>query len=155
VSLPRHPAVAYLFLVRRMDTPAITDAQFRSAYSGIMDRMVSAGWVESYTFTVGKGFYLNWSWVGTQRSIMMKRLIEAYRLQSDDRAAMVFDILCRGESLPSFGRHVEIDDTVKAFWRECVDQLRISRDEDTLLWFTHIITGLAPDGDTPVQLLDG
>ncbi len=135
-----------------MDAISISDAEFRSAFGAIMDQMVSAGWLESYTFTVGKGFRLNWSLVGTQRSIIMKELIDTYRLKHDDRAAMVFDKICRGETLPSFAKHIEIDHAVKTFWCESIDQIGLSRDEDTLLWFTHIIVGWTPDADTTVKV---
>jgi hypothetical protein len=117
-----------------------------------MDRMVIAGWLHSYTYTDGKGFHLTWEVpAGTERAILLKKIIESFRVQSDDRAPMVFDKIARGESLPSYGRAFNLDAEVAGYWIESVDQLGIARDEDTLLWFTHIITGWAPDDQTPMK----
>ena len=130
----------------------MTDDTMRSGYSGIMDHMVTAGWLENYSFTTGKGFHLTWSIPGTERAMLLKHICESFHLKDDDRGPMVFDKLAHGESLPSYARPFDLDAEVARYWRESVAQLGITRDEDTLLFFVHAVLGWAPDEETPIKI---
>ena len=129
----------------------MTDRQMREGYTAVMDRMVVAGWLLSHRYTNRKGFHLTWTEVGTQRAVLLKRMIESFGLKDDDRAPLAFDKVAHGESLPSYGRPFEMDAAVAEVWRQCVAELGIVRDEDTLLFLVHTVSGWAPDERTPVK----
>lgn len=131
----------------------MTNDQMKALYSGVMDRMVAAGWLLSYTFTEGKGFHLNWSEAGGIGSMALKLIAETYSLADDDRSAVCFDKLTRGERLPPGVRPFKPDAKLAALWREAVDQLGVIRDEDNLLILVHTVLGWAPKDSTQIRFL--
>ena len=112
-----------------------------------MNSMVAAGWLHSHIFTVGKGHHLVWSEAGIQRSILMKHISESHRLNTDDRAPVLFDILCKGERLPADTSICEVEELISEYWRECVGELGLHGDEDGLLALVRIVIGWAPGED--------
>jgi hypothetical protein len=140
------------FYVRlRRHTFMFTDSQMKTLFLRVMDKMLEARWLESHVFTDGKGHHLVWTPAGAERSVLLKKIAETYRLTSDDRAAYGFDILAHGESLPGFVRPIPLDDTLATYWRESVGQLGLHRDEDGLMGLVHIVIGWAPDSQPRVK----
>ena len=128
-----------------------TEAQIKAGYTRIMNLLLQAHWLRSYSFTDGKGYHLTWDPLGTERSFLLKRIAVTYRLQNDDRAAVIFDKIARGETLPDYARSIPLDNALARFWCECVDDLGLRGDADGLLFLVHIVMGWAPDLDTPVK----
>lgn len=129
-----------------------TKDQTKALFLRVMDRIVEARWLHSHTFTDGKGHHLTWTEDGTQRSILLKQVVTAFRLSSDDRAALAFDLIVHGEILPDWVPPFELDADVSTFWKECVAQLGLKGDEDGLLALVQIIKGWTPDSKTPVKI---
>lgn len=132
--------------------PGFTDAQMKTLFTGVMDLMVQARWLRSYTFTEGKGYHLTWTEAGAERACVLKKIADTFQLESDDRAPLVFDSYAHGSPLPP-GAAIkgELDQNILAYWRESVAQLTLPRDEDHLLALVHIATGWAPDVNTPLR----
>ena len=119
----------------------------------IFARMAKAGWVESFVYTEGQGWFVTWTMKGAAHAQVLKALAEKMSLLSHDRAALAFDAFARGEALPP-GLQVQtgnIHPLVKHAWREAVDELELARDEDGLLILLHLVKGYAPDQHTPVK----
>ncbi len=77
----------------------MNDAQMKALFERVMDRMVKAGWLLSYTFSEGHGFHLNWTEAGTLASVQLKKWAEALGLlDSDDRPVFCYE-LSKGHSL--------------------------------------------------------
>ena len=129
-----------------------TDDQMKALFTGVMDQMVHAQWLHSYMLTDGKGYHLTWTEPGTQRALLLKRIAESHRLTSDDRAPLAFDAVVHGTPLPAaVAFKGEMDKDVAAFWRECIAQLQLPRDQDNLLALVQIVIAWALDSDTPVR----
>ena len=131
--------------------PGFTDDQMQKLFTVVMDQMVQARWLHSYTSTKGKGYHLTWTEAGTQCACLLKKIADSFRLETDDRTPLIFDAIAHGTPPPpGTDFKGELDEDVAAFWRESVAQLKITRDEDHLLTLVQIATGWAPDLDTPV-----
>src|SRR5262245_8567726 len=116
-----------------------TNDEMKALFLRVMDRMVEARWLHSHTFTDGKGHHLSWTEVGTQRSVLLKQVATAFKLSSDDRAPLAFDIIAHGDRVPDWVRPFNLDDDVAEFWRDSVGQLGLRSDEDGLLTLVHIV----------------
>lgn len=70
-----------------------TDSEMRALFGRIMDRMVEAQWLHSYTFTEGKGYHLNWIERGTLAAMQLKDWGERLRLLgADERPLLLFHL---------------------------------------------------------------
>ena len=128
-----------------------TKDESKELFTRVMDRMVEARWLKSYTFTDGKGYHLTWTEAGTERALSLKKIAESFRLIDDDRAALGFDVLAHGDSLLPFMRPYKLDESVAGFWRESIEQVGLHGDQDGLLALVHIIIGWTPGLDTPLK----
>jgi hypothetical protein len=122
-----------------------TQTEMDALFSRIMDRMVEAQWLQSYTRTEGKGFRLHWTVDGAIRAALLRDLCTSHGLIDDDRAPASFDMLAQGLSLPSDVRFPgQIDERAARVWLESVAALRLDRSGDDLLVFVHVVMGWAP-----------
>jgi hypothetical protein len=137
--------------LKRMAT--FTPEESKNLFTRIMDRMVAIGWLHSYTFTDGKGYHLNWTEVGTERAMCLKKIALTFDLKNDDRAPVAFDIIAQGDSLRGFVRPFELDPDIAAYWCQSVNQLGYRGSDDDLLGLVHIVTGWAPDAGTRVKFI--
>jgi len=122
-----------------------TDAEMKRLHEGLMDRMVQAGWLHCYTYTVGKGFHLTWTVVGGEFAGHLRQIVETFRLKSNDRLPEIFDKLAQGERLPIVAWPIEPDRESLALWRESLDRLGCPRDADSLLVLAGIVCTWGPD----------
>lgn len=129
----------------------MTSEETKALFTRVMDRMVEARWLDSHTFTDGKGHHLAWSLGGGVRAIALRKITRSYRLCDQDFAAMAFDILAHGERLPANVRNVRLEDGEAACWREAVEALHLRGDEDGLMALVHIVDTWAPDAGTRVR----
>lgn len=119
----------------------------------IFTRMAKAGWVETFAYAEGQGWFVTWSAAGAGHSQILKALSETLGLREHDRAALAFDALARNETLPD-GLALPVADVhplVKDGWCEAIDQLALARDEDGLLILMHLVANYAPDHKTPIS----
>lgn len=124
----------------------------KEQFEKVMDLMVQAGWLKSYTLTEGKGFRLNWTPTGGAIAFFMKGIANRYGLDGDDRAPLCFDKSSQGLALPAGVTPVgtpEKSDTI--LWNANVKALKIERTEDDLLAMVHVFLGWAPTMDSEIS----
>jgi hypothetical protein len=114
----------------------LTNEQMKELFEQVLDRMVEAGWLHSYTFTVGKGFWRNWHVEGGEHMAVLRAIVESHGLTDDDRSAMTFYELAKGNSLGVPLGFVPEKEDLRCFAR-CVDTLGLSGANE-LLVFCHI-----------------
>lgn len=119
----------------------------------IFIRMAKAGWVESFAYSEGKGWFVTWTVAGAGHAQVLKALSEKMGLRDNDVSAVAFDAVSRDLPLPEgiTGTTGVIHPIVKAAWCEAVDQLELAGNEDGLLILMHLVAGYAPDQTTPVK----
>ena len=119
----------------------------------IFTRMAKAGWVESFVYTEGRGWFLTWTVAGAGQAQVLKALSEKMGLHGNDVAAVAFDAVARDQPLPEgvTGTTGVIHPLVKAAWCEAVDQLGLAGNEDGLLILMHLVAGYAPNHTTPIE----
>ena len=126
-----------------------TEAELIAIHRRVLDRMLAAGWITSHVFKDGGAYSVIWSLPGAQRAILLRKIVIAYGLTGDDRAALALDKIARGQSLGGLGMFKgERDPVLFGFWIECVDALALHGDQDGLLILCHIVKGKAPDERT-------
>ena len=121
-------------------------------HDDIFTRMAKAGWVESFAYTEGKGWFVTWTVTGMGQAKVLKALSEQLGLRTHDLAPLAFDAFTRDLPLPE-GLNVQIGEIhpmVKEAWREAVDQIGLAGNEDGLLILMHLVSGYAPDENTRI-----
>jgi hypothetical protein len=107
--------------------------EMRRLFDLVLDRMVEAGWLVSYTFTEGKGYWRNWSEAGWDRIARLRRIVEAHTLTNDDRSPVAFYELAKGRSFPDATLAMKLDPDVLAYFAESVDQLGLAGEDELLV----------------------
>jgi hypothetical protein len=119
----------------------------------LFSRMAKAGWVESFAYSEGKGWFVTWTVAGAGQAQVLHALSERMGLRNHDLAPLAFDAFVRDEPIPK-GLAVEVaplHPVVKQGWCEAIDQLGLRGDEDGLLILMHLLATYAPDHTTPVR----
>lgn len=103
----------------------LTPDDCKTLFLEVMDRMVEARWLQSHTFTDGKGHHLTWTSAGTERALCLKKIAETFDLSGGDDRPLAFDLVAHGESLAGTPHRLAapLDATIAAYWRESVAQL--------------------------------
>lgn len=122
----------------------VTD-HIRSIFERVAHRMVHAGWLESYGYSVGGGNELVWRTEGAQKAFLLKDLVERFGLSEKGSRVLCFDMACRGLALPSGVSFSDIDIEVSAFWLLCVSELAIENESESLIGMVKIVTTWSPD----------
>ncbi len=122
-----------------------TATQMHELHEDVFNRMLKAGWLQSFNFTEGVGWDLAWTAKGTGRSARVKDIAISYGLADDDGAPAAFDVLCHGEALPDDVRPVEIEDAAAADWRDAVQELDLRGNEHGLRGMVHASVSWAPE----------
>jgi hypothetical protein len=108
-------------------------SEMRRLFDLVLDRMVENGWLLSYTFTEGKGYWRNWTGDGWQRIERLRGIVEAYSLTNDDRSPVAFYELAKGRGFAGATKAVEPDADALEFFADCVDQLGLAGEDELLV----------------------
>lgn len=114
-----------------------TDDEMQVLFERVLDRMVESGWLSSYTRTEGKGYWRNWTVMGTEHVELLKAIYESHGLRGDDRLPVAFYELAKGRAFPGVGFSQDVSREVLDFFAGCVDSLGLSG-EDEILVMCHI-----------------
>src|SRR5579864_8095060 len=128
-----------------------TEEEINALYENVLQKMLRAGWVHEYSFTAGKGWHIGWTLAGIEHAQLLQDIVIAYGLTDDDRAPIAFDVVAQGGTFHAALSAPEIEEPDASFWTQSVAQLGLGGDE--LLIMVQIVTGWAPDGDTPVKFI--
>lgn len=122
------------------------DSEAKKILETVMDRMVQAGWLRRYTYTEGKGFYLDWHPDAVVRVGTLRKIATTYQLADSETMVVSFSKVAQGASLPDAGlAGARPSQMVLTFWREAIEALGIFEDGDLLLGLVHVLHGWAPD----------
>lgn len=113
------------------------NTEMRRLFDRVLDRMVEVGWLHSYTFTVDKGYWRNWTDVGWQRKTLLRAIVESHGLVDDADAAMAFCELADGRG----GRALafEPDEEVLGLFASSVNGLNL-RGREEMEVFLKVLT---------------
>jgi hypothetical protein len=129
-----------------------TNDDLRARHERMFDRMITGGWLHSYTFTDGKGFHLVWTGPGAQHARMLRKIVDSFGLRDGPTA----EVACREIAqaiAPSIGflGPAKLDAPLMTCLGACIDNLSLQGDGDGLQLLFGICHTWAPDGDTPVK----
>jgi len=106
----------------------------------VVSRLRQAGWISGHRFEPGRGYVLKWEGRGRQKAAMFQELIKRYRLEDGKRALKFWsrnlDLDPLENELPTLLEH--------DFWRMCLEELGIRRDEESLASLTQTIAVWEP-----------
>lgn len=119
-------------------------ALFKALYEGFFDRMTNAGWIDRYAFEPGKGISVQWTEDGTQHAGLLKHMVALHALRSGPHQARLFDISSE-ECLAGRPPRMEITNDEAQFWKHCMAQLELHRDDLDFTSMVHVIEDYAPD----------
>lgn len=122
----------------------VTD-HVRLIFERVAHRMVHAGWLKSYGYSVEGGHELVWRTEGAQKAFFIKDLIDRFDLAGSSSRVLYFDMACRGLDIPPGVSFPEIDIEVSAFWLLCVAELGIENESEWLVGLVQIVTNWSPD----------
>lgn len=120
-----------------------SDDQMRALFERTFERLLKAGWLHQVILTDGKGWHLIWTPLGTEKAMVLRRVIDSHSLAADDRAPMAFHKFLQGQGLPLFS-HWKNDRTLADYWLQCLQDLSLEIDGDELLGLVHVIKGWGP-----------
>jgi hypothetical protein len=162
----------------RMDHSA-TDKLF----ADVFERMLKAGWLESFTFTDGKGWHLTWGTDGGSLAVSLKRWIDLLGLdQADERPVLAYVIasglglhpdsspetvngflaLLMGANMVTDARFnggvavvkwTVLGEQFRAEYVPAIETLGIEDDFDRILVWVHAIEGWAPSESSKVRFV--
>jgi hypothetical protein len=122
-----------------------TDPEMHRLFEAMFERMLKAGWVESFRFTVGKGWWVNWRAKGADRAASARLIAETCLSGKSAAEPIALAVFSKGIHFPGVAFDGEPDMTLATFWWECGEDLGLSSgSEDQWLVFFHVVTGWGP-----------
>lgn len=123
-------------------------------YLRTLERMLAAGWITAYRFTERTGLQIQWNNAELKSVRLLKRIVKSFQLNASHAQAARFDQMCenclRQHSTPG-----AIDPELARFWRDCLNELNLSRDERDFICLMHGILDFGPEemseSDVPTQ----
>ena len=161
-------------------TGRMNDDECRELLSSVMDRMVEADWLDSYTFTHSKGFRLNWTERGGLAAISLKEGVNDAAMYDTNDRPMLLHKMMKGARFATGVEATELRLAITALidcgfatagdpasgiawsasgllfcdlFQRAVDELRLDSDGDGLLALCHIVTGWAPGRDSKIRFM--
>jgi hypothetical protein len=122
----------------------MSPAEFRALYEGILDRMTKAKWIENYVFKKGNGIKVTWSEEGNRRAGILNFFVQLFDLRGGPHHARIFDmaseeLLTKGET-----KRGEVSELHAFFWKNCMDDLKLHRNDDDFHSLVHVIDDYGP-----------
>ncbi len=96
----------------------------------LISRLIAATWLESYTYSDGSGYELQWTREGDQRIFLLRELIEHHDVSPD--SAKSFTRACES-------RDPAVPESTATFWLECIRELELAKEAATLGKFVQAI----------------
>ncbi len=76
------------------------DAEMRTLFERVLDRMLEAKWLRSYKFTKGKGYYRTWHVDGAEKVVLLRDWVALLGLEDNRTRVVLLYELCHGSNPP-------------------------------------------------------
>lgn len=111
----------------------------RALFVRVMDDLVAAGWLDSYTLRKEGGYELAWSEEGFVNAFFIREVAADLGMADDDSRALAIDKIFHGEAFDGASIIGELDPELAAMWCQLIDELGYSGNEDLLLGLVHVV----------------
>lgn len=112
--------------------------------------MVAAGWLHEYAFRLGDGIDLDWSNEGRSRAVLLRRIVESFRLSSKPLNAVNFDVLCSNATKGN--TNAPIDPDIAKFWCSCMNDLNLACDECDYISLLQALSEFGPTDSNAMEV---
>jgi hypothetical protein len=120
----------------------MTDDELRDGFSRIFDKMLMAGWIKNYTFTIGKGFSFSWERDGADKVILLRSIIQTIRFETYADVVAFTDAAMKGTFGGDFP--TQFEKGTGEFWLDCMRELGLGKSKKDMLLFLQAVEGWAP-----------
>ncbi|MEX1049530.1 MAG: hypothetical protein WED15_08380 [Akkermansiaceae bacterium] len=113
---------------------------------------MNAGWLSAFSFVPERGYFFRWSRKGEQRVVLVRYLIDDFKLAADSGLPKNFTDACLHAP-----RSMEsgLCKACRAFWLACLGELSLEVEADPLYTFVKIIEAADEDDvDFPPPVLE-
>jgi len=113
--------------------------------------LMNAGWLSAFFFVPERGYFFRWSDKGEQRIVLVRHLIDDFKLAADAALTKSFTDACLR---PTRSPESTLGQACRAFWLACLGELSLeTTDLEPLYTFVKIIKAADEDDvdcSTPV-----
>jgi hypothetical protein len=123
----------------------MTPVEFTALYQGTLDRMVAARWIERFAFTPQAGITIRWTDEGRKRASALWAIVHTYDLRGGPHNARQFDMQAAKLNRKKITPESDDNHIAAFYWRLCMKELQLDRDDFDFGGLVHIIDDYAPE----------
>ena len=110
-----------------------TETEMHDLFERVLGKMLVAGWLSSFTFTKGKGWWRNWTPLGVRKIHEVAFICATYELNAGDGAPMAFYVAAKGERLTGAPEATADDRAAMILFAQLADEIQVSGEDELLV----------------------